>query len=65
MLLLAVPAALTSVCALLTLAASLEQRRVRVLVRMAVRAKSSPEDAERIIAAELAPVLAARGFGRP
>lgn len=64
MLLLSVPAALVSVCALLVLAASLEQRRVRVLVRMAVRSKSSPEVAERVIAAELAPILAARGFSR-
>ena len=61
MLLLLVPAALLVVAGLLVLASYLEQRRARVLVRLTVRGKSSPEEAEALIAAELAPLLAAGG----
>ena len=60
--LLLVPAALLVVVGLLALATALEQKRTRVLVRLTVRGKSSPEAAEKLIAAELAPVLAAQGL---
>ena len=59
---LAMPLALLAVAALLVLATQLEQRRVHVLVRLTVKSKSSPELAERVIASELAPVLAASGL---
>jgi hypothetical protein len=62
MLLLSVPVALLAVAALLALANRLEQRRARVLVRMTIRSKASPEAAEALIAAELAPLLAAEGL---
>jgi hypothetical protein len=61
-LLLSVPLALLGLAGLLALAASLEQRRARVLVRMTIRSNATPEAAEAIIAAELAPVLAAQGL---
>jgi hypothetical protein len=61
-LLLSVPLALLGLAGLLALAASLEQRRARVLVRMTIKSKASPEAAEAIIAQELAPVLAAQGL---
>jgi hypothetical protein len=60
-----VPLAFGFLCAMLALASRLETQRVRVMVRMTVRSKtSSPELAEALIAAELAPVLAAHGFDR-
>lgn len=62
MLLLSVPVALLAMAALLALASRLEQRRARVLVRMTIRSKASPEAAEALIAAELAPLLAAEGL---
>ncbi len=62
MLLLSVPLALLAMAALLALASRLEQRRARVLVRMTIRSKASPEAAEALIAAELAPLLAAEGL---
>ena len=63
--LLLVPLALLSLSALLWLATSLETRRVQVLVRMTVRSKTAtPELAEALIAAELAPVLNRNGFTR-
>jgi hypothetical protein len=63
--LLLVPLGLTVLCALLALATYLEGKRVKVTVRMTVRsAKASPELAEALVAAELAPVLAAHGFSR-
>ena len=61
-LLLCVPLALGAIAGLLVLATYLEQRRITTFVRMTVRAKMSPEAAEALVAAELAPVLAARGF---
>ena len=63
--LLLVPLALTMVCGVLALATYLERKRVEVTVRLTVRsAKASPELAEALVARELAPVLAAHGFGR-
>lgn len=62
MILLLVPAALLAIAGLLMLASHLEQRRARVLVRLTVRSKASPEATEAIIAAELAPLLAAKGL---
>jgi hypothetical protein len=63
--LLTVPAAFTLLCGLLFLASHLERRRVTVMVRMTVRSpKASPELAEALIAAELAPLLAAHGMAR-
>jgi hypothetical protein len=62
MLLLLVPGALLVLAGLLALAANLEQRRARVLVRLTMRSDASPETAERIVAAELAPLLAAEGL---
>lgn len=62
MLLLAVPLALITVAALLVLASHLEQHRARALVRMTVRSNATPEEAESLIADELAPVLAAAGL---
>ena len=59
------PAAFTVLCGLLALASHLEASRVRVLVRLTVRNREfSPELAEALVAAELAPVLAAHGFKR-
>ena len=65
MLLLLVPAALIAICGLLVVAAALEQRRVRATVRIAMRRKTSPERAERMVAAELAKVLTAAGLSQP
>ena len=62
--LLMVPGALLMAAGLLVLASILEERRVRTLVRMTVRSKGDPDLAERVIAAELAPVLQAQGLGR-
>jgi hypothetical protein len=63
--LLSVPLALLSICALLWLATSLETRRVQVLVRLTVRSRAtSPELAEALVAAELAPVLKRNGLTR-
>jgi hypothetical protein len=61
-LLLCVPLALLALAGLLVLAAELEQRRARVLVRMTIRSNTSPEAAEALVAAELAPLLAAQGL---
>jgi hypothetical protein len=61
-LLLCVPLALLAVAALLALASQLEERRARVLVRLTIRSNASPEAAEALIAAELAPLLAAQGL---
>ncbi|HEX4904639.1 MAG TPA: hypothetical protein VFU93_04250 [Acidimicrobiales bacterium] len=59
------PAAFIVLCGLLALATHLEARRVQVLVRLTVRNRQfSPELAEALVAAELAPVLAAHGFHR-
>lgn len=63
--LLSVPLALLTVCAVLWLATSLEARRVQVLVRLTVRSRAAtPELAEALVAAELAPVLARNGLTR-
>ena len=63
--LLSVPLALFSICALLWLATALEARRVRVLVRLTVRSRAAtPELAEALVAAELAPVLKRNGLTR-
>jgi hypothetical protein len=60
-----VPLAFGSICGLLALATRLETQRVRVMVRMTVRSRTAtPELAEALVAAELAPVLAAHGFQR-
>jgi hypothetical protein len=60
------PAAFTAIVGLLALATYLEGTRVRVTVRMTVRSRSAtPELAEALIAAELAPVLRAHGLQRP
>lgn len=60
-----IPAAFALLCGLLAIATHLETRRVQVLVRMTVRARSTtPELAEALIAAELAPLLAAHGIRR-
>ena len=59
------PAAFAALTGLLALASHLEARRVRVLVRLTVRNREfSPELAEALVAAELAPVLAAHGMHR-
>jgi hypothetical protein len=63
--LLTVPLAFAVLCGLLFLASHLERQRVTVMVRMTVKSpKASPELAEALVAAELAPVLAAHGFSR-
>ena len=60
-----VPLALSAICGVLALATYLEHKRVQVTVRLTVRsAKASPERAEALVAAELAPLLAAHGFSR-
>ena len=65
MALLLVPLALVSLACLLWLATSLETRRVQVLVRLTVRSRNaSPELAEALVAAELAPVLHRNGLTR-
>ena len=62
---LVVPVAILFLTGMLALAARLETQRVRVMVRMTVRSRvTTPEVAEALIAAELAPVLAAHGFRR-
>lgn len=64
--LLVLPAALAAVAGLLALATYLEGSRVRVTVRMTVKSRSAtPELAEALVAAELAPVLRAHGLQRP
>lgn len=61
--LLLLPLSLATLAGVLALASSLEGRRVRVLVRMSVRSKTStPELVEALVAAELAPLLAAHGI---
>ena len=63
--LLVVPLAFAAIIGLLVLAERLETQRVRTMVRLTVRARgTTPEVAEALIAAELAPVLAAHGFER-
>jgi hypothetical protein len=63
--LLTVPLALLTLSGLLWLATSLEAQRVQVLVRLTVRSRSaSPELAEALVAAELAPVLQRNGLTR-
>jgi hypothetical protein len=64
-LLLMVPGGLLTATSLLVLATVLEERRVGLVVRMTLRGKADPDLAERVIAAELAPVLRARGLSRP
>jgi len=60
-----VPLALAVISGLLALASRLERQRVRTMVRLTVRSRTAtPELAEALIAAELAPVLAAHGLGR-
>jgi hypothetical protein len=64
--LLVVPLAFAAIVGLLVLAERLEDQRVRTMVRLTVRARgTTPEVAEALIAAELAPVLAAHGLQRP
>ena len=58
-----VPLAFAVLVGLLVLAERLETQRVRTMVRLTVRARgTTPEVAEALIAAELAPVLAAHGL---
>ena len=65
MTLLLVPLALLVLTGLLWLATSLETKRVQVLVRMTMRSReATPELAEALIAAELAPVLSRNGLTR-
>jgi hypothetical protein len=60
---LVVPVAILFLTGMLALASRLETQRVRVMVRMTVKSRvTTPEVAEALIAAELAPVLAAHGF---
>jgi hypothetical protein len=64
--LLLVPAALGFICGLLALASRLEEERVRSTIRMSLRSpRLTPELAEALVAAELAPLLVAHGMGRP
>ena len=59
------PLTLAALSGLLALASHLERSRVRALVRLTVRSRTTtPELAEALVTAELAPVLAANGFGR-
>ena len=59
------PGAFAILVGLLALASHLEARRVQVLVRLTVRNQGfSPDLAEALVAAELAPVLAAHGMHR-
>ena len=63
--LLSVPLALLAISALLWLATRLEAQRVQVLVRLTVKSRAAtPELAEALVAAELAPVLTRNGFTR-
>ena len=63
--LLSVPLALLTLSGLLWLATSLEAQRVQVLLRLTVRSRAaSPELAEALVAAELAPVLQRNGLTR-
>jgi hypothetical protein len=63
-LLLAVPLALLLVMGLLLLAAHLERRRTKALVRFTMRSKAGPDTTENIIGKELAALLDAEGLGR-
>ena len=59
------PLAIATLAGILALASQLEGRRARVTVRMTVRSRAaSPELAEALVAAELAPLLAAHGIHR-
>ena len=49
---------------MLVLAARLERRRSRSLVRFTLRSKAGPDTTENIIGKELAAVLDAEGLGR-
>lgn len=60
-----VPLAIAALAGILALASQLEGRRVRLTVRMTVRSRTAtPELAEALVAAELAPLLAAHGIDR-
>jgi hypothetical protein len=64
-LLLWVPVCFTFICGLLALASRLEEQRARTTIRLSVRSpRTSPEVAEAMVAAELAPVLARHGFAQ-
>lgn len=59
------PLAIAALAGILALASQLEGRRVLLTVRMTVRSKAAtPELAEALVAAELAPLLAAHGIHR-
>ena len=63
--LLSVPLALLAISALLWLATRLEAQRVQVLVRLTVKSRAAtPELAEALVAAELAPLLERNGLTR-
>lgn len=62
MTLLVVPLALLVLVGFLVLAAHLEHSEARLLVRLTFLSDASPEVTEAIIAAELAPLLAAEGL---
>jgi hypothetical protein len=60
--LLLLPLSLATLAGILALASHLEGRRVQATVRLSIRSRrASPEHVESVIAAELAPVLAAHG----
>ena len=61
-----IPIALGVLAGFLALASHLESSRVRTLVRLTVKSQgTTPEVAEALIAAELAPVLSAHGLTKP
>jgi hypothetical protein len=60
--LLLVPLALLATAGLLSIASALEQRHVRVLMRMTMRSNLSVEQTESVVASNLAPVLEANGL---
>lgn len=60
-----VPVSLAMLGGLLALAATLERRSARVVVRLALRSTSAtPELTERLVSAELGPLLAAAGLNQ-
>ena len=60
-----VPAGLLALVALLWLAEALERRTPTFFVRFALRSRASDEVTERVVAAELAPLLRVNGLDTP
>ena len=65
MVVLLVPACLLALVGLLWVAESLERRTPALFIRFALRSKATSEVTERVVAAELAPLLRVNGLDTP